>query len=100
MSRTRAIVTGAFVAAIAATAAAFGRAGAPPQQRTEGLFSGQSYTKNPRYDGRFAFVRMSYAYGGRNIAPWSHDYPTGEAHFLKILTSVSNVSAHEDETMI
>jgi hypothetical protein len=60
----------------------------------------QSYSGNPRYDGRFTFVRMSYGYGGGRNAPWSHDYPTGEYHFLKILTNVSNVSAHMDESSI
>ena len=62
--------------------------------------STQSYSGNPRYDGRFTFVRMSYGWSGGRGAPWSHDYPTGEYHFLKIFTSVTNVSARLDESSI
>jgi len=60
----------------------------------------QSYSGNVRYDGRFVFVRMSYAWSGGRGAPWAHDYPTGEEHFLKILTSISNVNAHVDASSI
>ena len=38
--------------------------------------------------------------GGRGGAPWAHDYPRGEEHFLKILTSISNVDAHVNESSI
>lgn len=60
----------------------------------------QSYSGNVRYDGRFTFVRMSYPFSGRQGAPWAHDYPTGEEHFMKILTSISNVSGHVSESSI
>ena len=60
----------------------------------------QSYTGNVRYDGKFVFVRMSYAWNGGRGAPWAHDYPVGEEHFLKILTSISNVDAHVDASSI
>lgn len=59
-----------------------------------------SYSGNVRYDGKFVFVRMAYPYGGRQGAPWAHDYPTGEHNFMKILTAISNVSAHVDESSI
>jgi hypothetical protein len=62
--------------------------------------SAQSYTGNVRYDGRFVFVRMSYPSSGRQGAKWAHDYPTGEYHFLKILTSLTNMSSHLDESSI
>jgi hypothetical protein len=66
-----------------------------------GGFGGSRFTglnPNVPYDGKFVFVRMSYAagFGGRQGPPWSHDYPVGEAHFMRILTSVSNVPAHLD----
>jgi hypothetical protein len=54
---------------------------------------------NLPYDGQFTFVRMSYPVGfggGRQGPPWSHDYPVGEAHFMSILTGVSNVRGHRD----
>jgi hypothetical protein len=58
---------------------------------------------NPPYDGRFTFVRIRYGpdYGFASQGlPWSHDYPTGEQHFMKILNEVSYLNAHSDETSI
>jgi len=55
---------------------------------------------NTRYDGKFVFVRMSYPWQGFRTPAWSHDYPTGEVHFMKILTSVTNVPSHVEETNI
>ncbi len=61
---------------------------------------------NQPYDGRFTFVRMSYStamnFGrrGGGGAPWAHDYPLGEANFLKILTAVSNVPANLEGTNV
>jgi Domain of unknown function (DUF4159) len=58
---------------------------------------------NPPYDGRFAFVRLRYGpdYGFVSQGlPWSHDYPTGEQHFMKILNELSYLNAHVDETSI
>ena len=60
----------------------------------------QSYSGNVQYDDKFVFIRMSYGYMGRQGAPWAHDYPVGEEHFLKILTSISNIDAHVDQTSI
>jgi hypothetical protein len=59
-----------------------------------------SYSGNVRYDGKFVFVRMSYPFGGRRGAPWAHDYPDGEVHFMRILSTISNVAAHVEETSI
>ncbi|MEO8070837.1 MAG: DUF4159 domain-containing protein [Acidobacteriota bacterium] len=64
-------------------------------QRGGGYFRG-SVQSNVRYDGKFVFVRMSFP-DGRG---WWHDYPVGEQHFMNILTNVSNISAHVDETSI
>jgi hypothetical protein len=60
---------------------------------------------NQPYDGRFTFVRMSYStpmdFGRRGGgAPWAHDYPLGEANFLRILTAVSNVPVNLDGTNV
>ena len=62
--------------------------------------SNQSYSGNARYDGKFAFVRMSYGWGGGRGAPWAHDWPDGEHNFMKLFTALSNVNAHVDETLI
>lgn len=59
-----------------------------------------NYGPNVPYDGRFVFVRMSYPGGGGWEPLWAHDYPLGEQHFLKILTAVTNLRAHVDETSV
>jgi hypothetical protein len=99
MTRANRVTFGVMILVAAATAAtAFA-------QRTQGgnrreQSNTQSYSGNVRYDGKFVFVRMSYAYSGRAGAPWAHDYPNGEAHFLKILASITNMSTHVDESSI
>jgi hypothetical protein len=70
-------------------------------QRPGSYSQRQSYSGNVRYDGKFVFIRMSYPVNSyRGQAPWAHDYPIGEEHFLKILTSISNVDAHINESSI
>jgi hypothetical protein len=58
---------------------------------------------NIPYDGRFTFIRLRYgpptAYVSQRI-PWSHDYPTGEQHFMKIMNEVTYLSPHTAETNI
>ena len=58
---------------------------------------------NATYDGRFTFVRLRYGpetrFAGQQI-PWSHDYPLGEQHFMKILNELTYLDAHTDETDI
>ena len=58
---------------------------------------------NTPYDGRFTFVRVRYGpdYGfASQRLPWSHDYPAGEQHFMKILGELSLLGPHTDETNI
>jgi Domain of unknown function (DUF4159) len=74
------------------------------QRGARGFRFASSATNQP-YDGRFTFVRMSYStamsFGRRGGgAPWSHDYPDGENHFLRILTAVSNVPANLEGTNV
>jgi hypothetical protein len=60
----------------------------------------QSYSGNVRYDGKFVFIRLSYPwYGGRG-APWAHDWPRGETHFLKIFSELTSVQMHVTESSI
>jgi Domain of unknown function (DUF4159) len=58
---------------------------------------------NAKYDGRYTFVRLRYgpavAYVGQRVQ-WSHDYPTGERHFMKILNELTTLNAHVEETSI
>jgi hypothetical protein len=68
-------------------------------------FRGRSIAVEPNapYDGRFTFVRLRYGpptdYVSQRI-PWSHDYPTGERHFMKILNELSLLDPHLMEVNI
>lgn len=60
---------------------------------------------NVPYDGRFAFVRLSYetlpgGYWYRGEPAWSHGYPTSERNLMQILQAVTSLSLHVDETNI
>jgi hypothetical protein len=51
---------------------------------------------NTPYDGRFVFIRLRYDMGGFGFGgrrgggpPWSHDYPAGEMHFMKIMQEIT-----------
>ena len=84
-----------------------GESSALAQRRGFGGYGGRNRREaiqpNPPYDGRFSFVRLRYGpdYGfvAQSI-PWSHDYPTGEQHFMKILNELSYLNPHVDETSI
>jgi hypothetical protein len=58
---------------------------------------------NVPYDGRFTFVRLRYGppvdYVYQRI-PWSHDYPAGERHFMKIMNELTYLHPHMDESDI
>jgi hypothetical protein len=43
---------------------------------------------------------MSYPQTGFRQAFWAHDYPDGEINFMRILTAVTNIAAHVEETNI
>jgi uncharacterized protein DUF4159 len=80
-------------------------AAAAEAQRGFGGFRGRSEAVLPNapYDGRFTFVRLRYGppteYVSQRI-PWSHDYPTGERHFMKIMNELTYLNPHIDETDI
>ena len=96
-----------FVTVTALAVLLAGVAGALAQRRGGrggfGRFGGEEVLPNPKYDGRFTFVRLRY---GPNVGfvsqqiRWSHDYPTGERHFMKILNELSYLNAHTEETSI
>ena len=70
-----------------------------------GGFRGRAEAVRPNapYDGQFTFVRLRYGprteYVSQRI-PWSHDYPTGEQHFMKILNELSYLNPRIEETDI
>ena len=58
---------------------------------------------NIKYDGRFTFVRLRYGPPIRyqsQLVPWSHDYPEGEHNLMKILTEISFLGPHVEETNV
>ena len=58
---------------------------------------------NAPYDGQFTFVRVRYGpdYGFTSQGlEWSHDYPAGEQHFMKIVNELSNLNPKTEETNI
>jgi hypothetical protein len=69
---------------------------------------GPAIMPNVGYTGQFTFVRLRYGppipFQSQRV-PWSHDYPTGEQHFMRIMNDVtylkprimeSNVMALDD----
>jgi hypothetical protein len=94
--------TGALLTALALTLAVGASLVAQQPRNTFGFVSDNEYTpdgsENHPYDGRFQFVRLSYPYNlaggfGRagRVAPWAHDYPRGDAHYMEILTEITKV---------
>jgi hypothetical protein len=78
--------------------------GAAPgaQRSTFGVVGSDEYTpdgsENQPYDGGFQFVRLSYRYGlssfgGRRerLAPWAHDHPRADMHYMKILSELTHL---------
>ena len=63
-------------------------------------------TGNTPYDGRFVFIRVRYDTGfggfGRRGGgpPWSHDYPRGEMHFMKIMEEITYLRPRTDGSNI
>ena len=68
-----------------------------------GRFAAEPIRPNTPYDGRFTFVRIRYGpdsgYASQRLM-WSHDYPAGEQHFMKILNELSYLNPHTEETNI
>jgi hypothetical protein len=64
---------------------------------------GRPILANPDYDGQFTFVRLAYGPDTTHFAqqiPWSHDYPTGERHFMQILHELTYLHPKIEETAI
>ena len=65
--------------------------------------SGAPILPNLPYDGHFTFIRLRFgppiAYQTQRVA-WSHDYPEGEKHFMKIMNEVSYLGARIDQSNV
>jgi Domain of unknown function (DUF4159) len=101
----------AVVAGVVALAAALG-AQSPFRGEQERGRSGPAvdYDSNTyvEYDGRFAFVRLRYTMPGRmgsfrgfrREPPWAHDYPKADRHVMKILSEITLLRPHLDESAV
>jgi hypothetical protein len=91
------------VVACAAEVVGAGAPGAELLQRRGGRGRMIPVEPNPPYDGQFTFVRLRYGPPTNYVAqsiPWSHDYPNGERHFMKILNELTMMRPHLEETSI
>lgn len=99
-SRSAQVATIAFLIATSATLASGqrGRQGGGFPDFGGAIGSGVGVQPNGKYDGRFAFVRLTYdtlpgGYWYRGQPAWSHGYPTAEDNLVSILKSVTGVDA-------
>lgn len=64
--------------------------------------------RNATYDGRFTFARIRYEDGFGDTGPvmisqgipWSHDYPRGERHFMRIFDELTTARVNTVESVI
>mgnify|MGYP003694028475 CR=1 FL=1 len=75
------------------------RYGASSAQRRRGTAADsgvEPILPNTPYDGKFTFVRVRYGppvgYASQRVF-WSHDYPTGERNFMRILNELTYLGA-------
>ena len=58
---------------------------------------------NTPYDGKFTFVRLRYgppvSYASQRVM-WSHDYPTGERNFMRMMNELTYLAPHIEETNV
>jgi len=60
--------------------------------------------RNPPYDGRFAFARIRYTTGPggyyyRGLPAWAHGYSYAERNLMKIMSELSYLNPHVEDSM-
>jgi len=69
--------------------------GAPELGDPNSFYSPADWHGNPQYDGRFTFARIKYRgfgrYSRREGPGWAHDYPRADAHFVRIIASITAI---------
>ena len=96
-------MTRALVALALAVSAASGMARVTHAEAQRRFGRGEAVRPNPEYDGQFTFVRVRYGPPTTMVSqslPWSHDYPLGEQHFMKIVNELTYLNPHVDQTSI
>ncbi|MGE3508617.1 MAG: hypothetical protein AB7N65_07010, partial [Vicinamibacterales bacterium] len=98
VARWRAPLAVLLLLAIAVTSAAQGRRF---RRFRDGIPKSAFVQENPRYDGRFVFLRANYQtapggfwYGG--LPAWAHGYPLAEQNLLRILKEVTLLNPNVD----
>jgi len=95
-ARTVVAIVGGLAILAGATALAQRRIGGGPPQVSLIL-------PNTPYDGRFTFVRLKYGppvnYASQRVM-WSHDYPTGERNFMRMMNELTYLAPHMEETNV
>jgi hypothetical protein len=101
LSRTFGVIALTSAALVAGTIALVAQIGQFP--RGGGRFGVEPILPNTPYDGKFTFVRVRYGppvgYASQRVF-WSHDYPTGERNFMRILNELTYLAPHIEETNI
>jgi basic amino acid/polyamine antiporter, APA family len=97
--------TGGLQAAAGVLVIAAGVALAGQPARFRGTPISLDVPSNPRYDGRFTFVRLKYetAPGGywyRGLPSWAHGYPQSEWNLMRIMNEITSLDAHVSETSV
>lgn len=99
--RSIAFVVVAILVSVGLTVQAQRGFGGNQRRGGEDRFSGAvRLESNLPYDGRFTFVRVSYQNFMSRGSQWSHDYPDGERHFMKILNAVSLVNPYTEASNV
>ena len=101
------MVAAVAVTALAAVLAAQSPFRAEPQRRRPAGLDYETNVDVP-YDGRFAFVRLRYRMAGRmgsfrgfrREPPWAHDYPRADLHLMRILSEITLLRPHLDESAV
>jgi len=86
--------------AVLASAEAFAQRGGYRRDYFSGdpneYYTPPDFAGNVPYDGRFTFARIKYRgyahWSGREGPGWSHDYPTAESHFMRIMHEITTLN--------
>jgi hypothetical protein len=69
--------------------------GAPELGDPNSFYAPREWVGNPKYDGRFTFVRVKYRgfgrYSRREGPGWAHDYPRADSHLMRIVGNITAI---------
>jgi hypothetical protein len=70
-----------------------------------GGYLGVVDSSNPRYDGRFMFMRLKYSHGPggyyyMSLPAWAHGFPKAEENMMKIMDAVTLLKPHLEQSVV